>query len=1051
MAASLVKAGFRVKGYDVWQPAVERFVAGGGLPAGSVAGAADGVTALVLMVVSGEQAEDILFRQGAADSLPQGSVVVLSSTVPPSTSRAIAERLTADKARGLEFVDAPVSGGVARAAEGALTIMASGTGGGLARASAVLGALTAAPPGKLFRIDGGPGAGSSIKMVNQLLAGVHIAAAAEAMALGAQMGLDTRQLYEIISQAAGSSWMFCNRVPQMLDDDPTPHSAMEIFVKDLGIVLAEGSRGRFPLPLSAAAHQQFLHGSALGLGRQSDAMVVKVFPGVSVASPGQEAATVKPGRIPLRGALAELPPEWSGPSADAIRSEVSAHRAPRVVVLDDDPTGTQTVHGIRVLTTWAVDALATELRSGSPGFFVLTNTRAMPEEEASRTVREICANLRAAADGVPFTVVLRSDSTLRGHFPAEGDAVSEVLGDFDVWVLCPFFLAGGRYTIGDVHYVKEGDDLVPAAETEFAQDKAFGYSSSNMKAYVEEKTRGRVKAADVVSFSVEELRSGGPDGVCRRLLSLSKGSVVVVNAASNADLDVFCAGMLRAEEGGLRVLCRTAASFVSSRMAVPQIAPLGPRDLGLAERRGGPGGLIVVGSYVPKTTRQVEALVSSWSHRMEAVYVSAEALSSTDLCAAEAEVSRAAAAAERAIRGGTDAMVCTARRLLSGADAKESLEIGNRVSRGLVEIVRAIQTRPRYLLAKGGITSSDLASKAMGASSAMVVGQAAPGVPLWELGPGSRHEGLPFVVFPGNVGTDETVAEVVQRLAMPPRKGTVEILADAAKGGCAVGAFNVYDLVGAAAVVHAAEESGSPAILQIHPASLRAPGGGAALVAGCMELAKRASVPVTVHLDHAGEADWPEAVMLGMDSVLVDGSSLPYEENLAMTRRAVEICHRRGISVEAEIGRLSGTEDGLTVEEYEARLTDPAKAAEFVAATGVDMLAVCIGNVHGRYPPSGPDLDLDRLTDIRRAVPSSVGLVLHGASGLPAGLISRCTAAGVVKYNVNTEVRSAYVAALRGPDGEGADLAALQAAGHAAMREAAASKMQLFGSCRAAA
>mmetsp|Transcript_35765 Transcript_35765/g.89858 ORF Transcript_35765/g.89858 Transcript_35765/m.89858 type:complete len:376 (-) Transcript_35765:29-1156(-) len=357
-----------------------------------------------------------------------------------------------------------------------------------------------------------------------------------------------------------------------------------------------------------------------------------------------------------------------------------------------------------------------------------------------------------------------------------------------------------------------------------------------------------------------------------------------------------------------------------------------------------------------------------------------------------------------------------------------------------------VQTRPRFLLAKGGITSSDMATAAMEAKSATVLGQAAPGVPLWALGPGSRYEGMPYVVFPGNVGTQAAVAEVVARLAIPARPTTASIMAAAAAGRYAVGAFNVYDLVGASAVVAAAEECGSSVMLQIHPAALRSPVGGAALAAGCLALAKRAAVDVTLHLDHALAEQWEDALRLGFDSVLVDGSNLSYEDNLALTARAVEVCHARGLAVEAEIGRLSGTEDGLTVAEVEAKMTDPTQAAQFVAATGVDLLAVCIGNVHGRYPPAGPQLDLDRLRRIRAAVPPHVGLVLHGASGVPAHLVRECIALGVVKFNVNTEVRAAYLDAIRDPAAASLDLAQLQEAAQARMAEVVRDKLALFGS-----
>jgi len=209
------------------------------------------------------------------------------------------------------------------------------------------------------------------------------------------------------------------------------------------------------------------------------------------------------------------------------------------------------------------------------------------------------------------------------------------------------------------------------------------------------------------------------------------------------------------------------------------------------------------------------------------------------------------------------------------------------------------------------------------------------------------------------------------------------LLRAANEGHYAVGAFNVYNLEGVLAVIRAAAAARSPAMLQVHPAALHH--GGPPLLALCLAAAREASVPVAVHLDHASSAaDIRTALAAGVPSVMADGAHLPYEANVAFTREMVALAREHGAGVEAELGRLSGTEDGLTVPEYEARLTDPAQAAAFVAATGVDALAVCIGNVHGRYRRA-PVLDWERLAAIKAAVP--VPLVLHGASGLPTGTV----------------------------------------------------------------
>jgi tagatose 1,6-diphosphate aldolase GatY/KbaY len=235
-----------------------------------------------------------------------------------------------------------------------------------------------------------------------------------------------------------------------------------------------------------------------------------------------------------------------------------------------------------------------------------------------------------------------------------------------------------------------------------------------------------------------------------------------------------------------------------------------------------------------------------------------------------------------------------------------------------------------------------------------------------------------------------------------------ELLQTAQAGGYAIGAFNVYNLEGVAAVVRTAESEQSPVMLQIHPASLHL--GGHLLISLCLAAAKQALVPVGVHLDHSASlTDIREALELGVPSVMADGSPLPYEENIAFCREAVSLARAAGADVEVELGRLSGTEDGLTVSERNAKLTDPAQAVEFMERTGASFLAVSIGNVHGHYRGE-PVLDLDRLREIRRV--TSVPLILHGASGLAKCAIQKTIELGVCKFNVNTEVREACIGAL---------------------------------------
>jgi uncharacterized protein YgbK (DUF1537 family) len=214
-------------------------------------------------------------------------------------------------------------------------------------------------------------------------------------------------------------------------------------------------------------------------------------------------------------------------------------------VLDDDPTGTQTVHDIIVLTFWDIPAITQELKSGAPGFFILTNSRAFPADQARTLIKEICQNIKTAAQetSIEVEIVLRSDSTLRGHFPLEPEVAEEVFGVRDAWIVAPFFFEGGRFTINDVHYVKTGSDIVPAAMTPFAKDASFGFKNSNLRDFVVEKAAGKFVPKDITSVSLDDIRKGGPDAVARILMNLGLAKVVVVNAVEIRDMDVFCAGL----------------------------------------------------------------------------------------------------------------------------------------------------------------------------------------------------------------------------------------------------------------------------------------------------------------------------------------------------------------------------------------------------------------------------------------------------------------------------------------------------------------------------
>lgn len=276
VAKSLLRNGFPVTVCDVRPAVVESFVALGATGAKTPADLAARSSIIVVLVVNAEQVESVMFGDGGAvPAMKRGSSVIMSVTLPPDYAEKLAARL---EAQGIQMLDAPVSGGEAKAAIGEMTVMASGPPNAFAACESVLAAIAQ----KVYRLGDAAGTGSKVKMINQLLAGVHIAALAEAIALGIKAGADPHVLYEVISNSAGSSWMFQNRVPHILEGDYAPRSAVNIFVKDLGIVLEAGKGHKFPLPLTAAAHQMFLMAAAAGHGLEDDSAVVKIFPGIDL-------------------------------------------------------------------------------------------------------------------------------------------------------------------------------------------------------------------------------------------------------------------------------------------------------------------------------------------------------------------------------------------------------------------------------------------------------------------------------------------------------------------------------------------------------------------------------------------------------------------------------------------------------------------------------------------------------------------------------------------------------------------------------------------------
>ena len=459
-------------------------------------------------------------------------------------------------------------------------------------------------------------------------------------------------------------------------------------------------------------------------------------------------------------------PDWPVDPLPAIRSAVRAD--PRLlVVLDDDPTGTQTVYDIPVLTIWDIATLTAEMARGLPCYYILTNSRSMPLSQAQAIHREIGTNLIAASQqsGRGLAIVSRSDSTLRGHFPGETDALAATLGGFDATLLIPAFLDGGRITIDNIHYVNNGTALIPVAETVYARDAAFGFHTSDLRAWIEEKSAGRIAASAVQSLSIAEIRGGGPAQIGERLARLPYGSICIVNAASERDLAVVAQALLEVEETGRRILLRTAASFVATRLGLARRPLLSAVEMHIP---AGAGGLVIVGSYVSTTSAQLADLLAhaeaSSDQAGGVTHIELDVAALLDPAMREAQIGNAAERTSLLLAQNRTVVLATSRTLIVGDSPEASLAIGRQISEALIATVRAIQQRPRYILAKGGITSSDIATQALGVERAIVLGQLLPGVPVWQLGPESRFPGMPYVVFPGNVGGPGALREAIVRL-----------------------------------------------------------------------------------------------------------------------------------------------------------------------------------------------------------------------------------------------------------------------------------------------
>lgn len=464
--------------------------------------------------------------------------------------------------------------------------------------------------------------------------------------------------------------------------------------------------------------------------------------------------------------LSSYPPVNEKAVDELLAKEIAGSNK-KIVVLDDDPTGVQTVHDISVYTNWSEDSIRKGFAEENKMFYILTNSRGFTTAQTEIAHREIAKAVDAVSKetGKEYIFISRSDSTLRGHYPLETIILKEEYekntgNKIDGEILCPFFKEGGRYTIDDVHYVRYGDTLVPAAETEFAKDKTFGYTVSDLKEYVEEKTGGVYKKENVTAISLKDIRALAFDKIEEQLMAVEDFNKIVVNAIDYVDVKIFCVALYRAMAKGKTFMFRTAAAIVKVMGGVSD-QPLLTREQMVVKETDN-GGVIVIGSHTEKTTRQMEML----KEIPDIVFVELNARLVRDEAAFAREVERCLALEEEYISSGRTVCVYTTRTLITAdtGDKEDDLRLAVCISDAVQSLVGRLSIVPSFVIAKGGITSSDVGTKALAVQRANVLGQIKPGIPVWQTGDESKFPQTPYVIFPGNVGEDSTLKEAAEIL-----------------------------------------------------------------------------------------------------------------------------------------------------------------------------------------------------------------------------------------------------------------------------------------------
>lgn len=426
----------------------------------------------------------------------------------------------------------------------------------------------------------------------------------------------------------------------------------------------------------------------------------------------------------------------------------------KIVVLDDDPTGTQTVKDLPVYTDWTESLLTDAFEQPNNMFYILTNSRALNALETTQLHQELSKNIENVSQKLnkPYLIISRGDSTLRGHFYLEPNVLNETATKpFNAVFYLPEFFEGDRYTYKGIHYLKEDNQYIPVSESEFANDTTFGFDSTSMADFIEEKSQGEIKSENVFHITLDQIRNREKEQILNTFGDLNNFDAVVVDALNDEDMDYFTACLVEyLKYHNKKFIFRTAASFVKSICETPgEIINL------QNYKKNNNGGIIIVGSHVKKSSSQLKHLLENAN--INAIEFDVKAVTQSNF---QDYIDKLTTEVENIITKGKDVVIYTSRDVIKTGDLTNNLSISTNISNGLVSIIKRLSIQPNFIIAKGGITSSDVATKGLNIKKAKVIGQITKGVPVWLTGNEAKYHHMPYVIFPGNVGEVDTLTKV---------------------------------------------------------------------------------------------------------------------------------------------------------------------------------------------------------------------------------------------------------------------------------------------------